>query len=60
MKGRVFATRVNDMGELRTRICDMIATITGEILIRTLQEFEYKLDIVHATKGAHVEVYYCE
>ena len=34
MKGRVLATPVNDTGELRTRIRDVIATITGEMLTR--------------------------
>ena len=57
MKDRVFATSVNDIGELRTQILDMIATITGEMLTRTLQEFEYRLDIVRPTNGVHVEVY---
>ena len=32
MKDRVFATTVNDIGELRTRFRDVIATITGEML----------------------------
>ena len=49
---RAFATPVNGVGELRTRIRDVIAIITGEMLTIVLQEFEYKLDI-----GAHVEVY---
>ena len=57
MKDRLFATPVNDIGELRTRIRDVIATITGEMLTRTLQEFEYRLDIVRATNGVRVEVY---
>ena len=57
MKDRVFATPVNDIGELRTQISDVIATTTGEMLTRTLQEFEYRLDIVRATNWAHVEVY---
>ena len=56
VKDYVFATPVNDIGELRTRIHDMTATITGEMLTRTLQEFEYRLDIVRAINGAHVEV----
>ena len=56
-KDRVFATPVNDIGELLTRNRDVIATITGEMLTRTFQEFEYTLDILRATNGAHVEVY---
>ena len=57
MKDRVFATPVNDIPELRTRIRDVIATITAEMLVRTLQETECRLDIIHGTNGAHVEVY---
>ena len=57
VKDRVIATPVNDIGELRTRIRNLIATITSEMLTRTLQEFECRLDIVRATNGVHVEVY---
>ena len=32
VKNRIFATPASDIGELRTRIRDVIATITGEIL----------------------------
>ena len=56
VKDRVFTISVNDTGKLRTRIRDVIATITGEMLTRTLQEFEYRLDIVRVTNGAHVLV----
>ena len=56
VKKRLFETPVNDI-ELRTRIREVVATITGEMLTRTLQEFEYRLNIVHATNGANVEVY---
>ena len=41
----------------QARIRDVIATVTDEMLTRTPQEFEYRLDIVCATNGAHVEVY---
>ena len=58
VKDRVFVTPVNNIGELRCRIRDVIATITGEMLTRTHQEFECRLDIVRATNGAHVVVYY--
>ena len=56
VKDHVYATAVNDIGELLTRIHDVIATITGDMLTRTFQEFEYRLDIVRSTNGAHVEV----
>ena len=32
VKDRVFATPMNDIGELGTQICDVFATITGEML----------------------------
>ena len=54
VKDHVFATPVNDIGEQQTWIRDVTATITGELLTRTLQEFEYRLDIVCATNGVHV------
>lgn len=58
VKDRVFATPVNNILELRTQIRrDTIATVTGDILERTWQEVEYRLNIVRATNGAHVEVY---
>ena len=56
VKDRVFATPVNDIGELRTRIRDVIATITGEMLTGTLQEFEHRLDTVRACRGVLVSV----
>jgi hypothetical protein len=34
-----------------------IATVPVDMLERTWQEIEYRLDIVRATNGAHVEVY---
>ena len=34
VKGRVLVTTMNDIGELRTRIRDVIATITGEMLTK--------------------------
>ena len=49
MKDRVFATPVNDIGELRIR--DVIARIAAEMLTRTLQEFEYRLGIVRTSRG---------
>ena len=56
VKDSLFTTPVNNIGELRTIIRNVIAIITDEKLTRTLQEFEYRLDIVRATNGAHVEV----
>ena len=47
VKDRVFATPWRDCYN----------PVTSEMLTRTLQEFEYRLDIVCATNGANVDVY---
>jgi hypothetical protein len=40
------------------KITDVIRTITSDILNNIWAEIEYRFDIVIATDGAHVEVYY--
>ena len=57
VKDRVFVPPVNDLPDLRARIRETIATVPMDMLERTWQETEYRLDIVRATNGAHVEVY---
>jgi hypothetical protein len=46
-----------DLPMLRDRIRDVIASVTPDMLDRTWQEIEYRLDIIRATSGSHVEVY---
>ena len=41
------------------RITDVFVTITEDMLENTWREFDYRLDVLRATKGAHVEVYWC-
>ena len=38
-------------------ITDAFATITEDMLENTWRENYYRLDVLRATKGAHVEVY---
>jgi hypothetical protein len=56
VKDRVCATRLPDL-PLRDRIRDVISSLTLDMLDRTWQEIEYRLDIIRATSGSHVEVY---
>jgi len=42
---------------LKERITDDFATITEDMLGNTWREIDYLLDVLRATKGAHVEVY---
>jgi hypothetical protein len=45
--------------DLRQRIIEAVELITPHVLIYTLQELKYRLDICRATTGAHIEVYGC-
>jgi len=53
----VFLTPVTDIANLKARITDAFATVTEDMLENTWREIDYRLDVLHATKGAYVEVY---
>jgi len=57
VKEKVFLTPVPDITNLKARITDDFATITEDMLENTWRETDYRLDVLRATKGAHVEVY---
>jgi len=57
IKDKVFLTPVPDITNLKARITDAFATITVDMLENTWREIDYRLDVLRATKGAHVEVY---
>ena len=57
VKDKVFLTPVLDITDLKARITDAFATITEDMLENTWREIGYRLDVLRATKGAHVEVY---
>jgi len=57
VKDKVFSTPVLDVKNLKTRITEAFATITEDMLENTWREIGYRLDVLRATKGAHVEVY---
>ncbi|GBN47512.1 hypothetical protein AVEN_150332-1 [Araneus ventricosus] len=56
-KDRVFATLIADVEELKARIQAAVCTVTEDLLKNIWRELEYRLDILRATKGAHVEIY---
>jgi hypothetical protein len=43
--------------DLKARITDAFSTITEDMLENTWREIDYRLDVLRATEGAHVEVY---
>jgi len=57
VKDKVFSTPVPDITDLKARITDAFATITEDMLENTWREIDYRLHVLRATKGAHVEVY---
>ena len=56
---KVFSTPVPDIRNFKARITDAFATITEDMLENKWREIDYRLDVLRATKGAHVEVYCC-
>ena len=57
VKDKVLLTPVPYITNLKARITDAFATITEDMLENTWRETDYRLDVLSATKGAHVEVY---
>ena len=57
VKDRVYRTPVRDVETLQSRTIEVLATVNEEMLENTWREIEYRLDILRATNGAHVEVY---
>jgi penicillin-binding protein-related factor A (putative recombinase) len=57
VKDRVYAKEVNDVIELRHRIEQAVASMMLDMIHSTWSEISYRLDILRATRGAHVEVY---
>jgi hypothetical protein len=57
VKSSVFRTPVNGLDDLKTHIRNAISAIPTDMLHRTWQELEYRLDILRATMGAPIEVY---
>jgi hypothetical protein len=57
IKDRVYAKKVNNIIELKHQIEDTLASITQDMLLNVWNEIIYRLDVLRATNGAHVEVY---
>ena len=57
VKDIMYRTKIRDINDLKQRITDPIATIDETLLQRTWQEIDYRLDVLRATNGAHIEVY---
>jgi hypothetical protein len=56
VKSNVFRTPVNGL-DLKTCIGNVISAVPADMLHRTWQELEYRLDVLRAIKGSHIKVY---
>jgi len=56
VKDKVFSTPVPNITNLKARLTDAFATITEYMLENTWRETDYRLHVLRATKGAHVQV----
>ncbi|GFY09958.1 transposable element Tcb1 transposase [Trichonephila clavipes] len=56
IKDTAYGTQVNSLEELKQNIQTAVATVDVSMLKRSWMELEYRLDIVRATKGSHVEI----
>lgn len=57
IKNLVYAEKIRDVQHLRERIVNCVATVPPDMLARTWEEVEYRLDVCRATNGAHIELY---
>jgi hypothetical protein len=57
VKNVVYQVKINYLKHLKARIRGAVATTTPNMLQATWNEVEYRLDISHAIKGAHIGIY---
>ncbi|GBL82712.1 hypothetical protein AVEN_88082-1 [Araneus ventricosus] len=57
VKHKVYSKEIRDVEDLRASITAAIATVTTEIAQRTWLELDYRLNILRATKEAHMAVH---
>ena len=57
IKNIVYAEKIRNIQHLQERITSAIETVTEDMIQKTWQEIEFRLDISRATNGAHIEMY---
>jgi hypothetical protein len=45
----------SDIDDLKRRITEAVAAVTCDTLRRVWEELDYRFDICHVTRGAHIE-----
>ena len=57
IKNIVYAEKIRNIQHLQERITSAIETITRDMIQKTWQKIEFRLDVSRATKVAHIEMY---
>ena len=53
----VYAEKIRNIQDLQDRITSAIETVTREMIQKTWQEIEFRLNVSRATNGVHIEMY---
>ena len=57
IKNIVYAEKIRNIQHLQEKITSAIETVTRDMIQKTWQKIEFRLDISRATNGAHIEMY---
>ena len=57
IKNIVYDEKIRNIQNLQERITSATETVTRDMIQKTWQEIEFRLDISRATNGAHIEMY---
>ena len=57
IKNTVYAEKIRNIQHLQERITSTIETVTRDMIQKTWQEIEFRLDVSRATNVAYIEMY---
>ena len=57
IKNIVYAEKIRNIQYLQEMITSAIGTVTRDMIQKTWQEIEFRLDVSRARNGAHIEMY---
>jgi len=57
IKNIVYIEKIRNIQHLQDRITSAIETVTRDMIQKTWQEIEFRLDVSRATNSAHIEMY---
>ena len=57
IKNTVCAEKISNIQHLQERITSAIETVTRDMIQKTWQQIEFRLDVSRATNGAHIQMH---